>query len=66
MGGSDLANRSGTYGTLGTPNPSNIPGARRYPAAWIDAQGNLWLFDGHGYDSAGTFGQLNDLCKYKP
>jgi N-acetylneuraminic acid mutarotase len=66
MGGSDLANQVGTYGTLGTPLPGNVPGARWNTATWIDAQGNLWLFGGHGYDSAGKVGQLNDLWKYEP
>lgn len=66
MGGSDLANQLGTYGTTGTSNPSNIPGARWIPVSWIDPQGNLWFFGGHGYDSAGTVGQLNDLWRYEP
>ena len=66
MSGPTLANQVGTYGTMGTANPGNIPGSRRYSAAWVDAQGNLWLFGGHGYDSAGTVGQLNDLWKYEP
>ncbi len=66
MGGSDLIDQPGTYGTVGTPEPSNIPGARRYVVAWIDAQGNLWLFGGRGYDSTGTLGALNDLWRYEP
>lgn len=66
MSGPTLTNQTGTYGTLGTPNPGNIPGARWNPVTWIDAQGNLWLFGGHGYDSAGTLGQLNDLWRYEP
>jgi N-acetylneuraminic acid mutarotase len=67
MGGSDLANQSGTYGTLGAPAPGNVPGARYYrPDAWTDASGNLWLFGGDGYDSAGKLDRLNDLWKYEP
>ena len=31
---------------------------------WTDAAGNVWLFGGLGYDSAGTLGYLNDLWKY--
>jgi hypothetical protein len=39
----------------------------RYGAdSWIDASGNLWLFGGNGYDSAGTNGYLNDLWKFTP
>ena len=66
VSGPDVANQVGTYGTMGTANPGNIPGARRYSAVWVDAQGNLWLFGGRGYDAAGTEGQLNDLWKYEP
>ncbi len=66
MSGSDLADQLGTYGTMGTPKPSNIPGARGTPMTWIDAQGNLWFFGGTGYDSAGTVGDLSDVWKYEP
>jgi N-acetylneuraminic acid mutarotase len=66
MGGSDLADQAGTYGTMGTPNPSNVPGARGGPMTWIDEQGNLWLFGGTGHDSAGTLGDLNDVWRYEP
>ena len=34
------------------------------PTNWVDSSGNLWLFGGFGYDSAGTRGSLNDLWKY--
>jgi hypothetical protein len=65
MGGSNLANQKGVYGTLGTPSANNIPGGRRLSVAWLDSQGDIWLFGGGGYDSAGT-GEalLNDLWKY--
>ncbi len=29
--------------------------------SWTDSNGNLWLFGGGGYDSAGTHGFLDDL-----
>ena len=64
MGGSNLANQKGVYGTLRMPAPGNVPGARRGSVAWVDSQGNMWLFGGLGYDSAGTNGELNDLWKY--
>jgi N-acetylneuraminic acid mutarotase len=66
MSGPDTANQIGTYGTMGTPNPANTPGGRQYLVTWVDAQGNLWLFGGHGYGSNGTVGYLNDLWKYEP
>ncbi len=66
IGGSNLAGKSGTYGTLGTAAAANIPGARTSACSWADKAGNLWLFGGSGLDSAGTSGQLNDLWKYNP
>jgi hypothetical protein len=58
--------QAGTYGTLGTPDAGNLPGARDAPASWVDASGNVWLFGGIGIDSTGTFGYLNDLWEYTP
>ncbi|MFZ3218269.1 MAG: kelch repeat-containing protein [Candidatus Acidiferrales bacterium] len=64
MSGANVVNQKGTYGTQGTSAASNIPGSRSGSISWTDATGNLWLFGGRGYDSAGTFGYLNDLWKY--
>ncbi len=64
MGGSDGLNQQGTFGTQGVPVLSNVPGARYGAVSWTDSAGNLWLFGGNGYDSAGTYGFLNDLWKY--
>jgi hypothetical protein len=62
MGGSSLANQSGTYGTKGTPAASNVPGARYVAVTWTDTSGNLWLFGGD--NSLTTSGALNDLWEY--
>jgi N-acetylneuraminic acid mutarotase len=64
MGGSNVGNQPGTYGTQGTPSPNNIPGARQDAVSWLDAAGDLWLFGGFGLDSFGTVSVLNDLWKY--
>lgn len=64
VAGSNLVGQAGTYGALGNAAPGNIPGARNSAAAWIDSAGNLWMFGGHGVDSAGTTGLLNDLWMY--
>jgi N-acetylneuraminic acid mutarotase len=64
VGGSNLANQSGTYGTQGIAASNNLPGARSAPVLWADAAGNLWLFGGNGVDSAANEGYLNDLWKY--
>jgi N-acetylneuraminic acid mutarotase len=64
MSGANTINQAGTYGTKATPAAANVPGARETAVSWIDGSGNLWLFGGYGYDSAGTFGHLNDLWKF--
>jgi N-acetylneuraminic acid mutarotase len=66
MGGSNVANQQGSYGTLGAAAPGNVPGARNSAISWTDASGNLWLFGGNGYDSIGSSSYLNDLWKYGP
>jgi hypothetical protein len=64
VAGSSLVSQAGAYGTQGIPAASNIPGARQYGVTWTDAAGNLWLFGGNGFDSAGISGLLNDLWKF--
>lgn len=66
VGGSSTANAKGVYGTLGTAAAGNVPGGRDSSVSWIDSAGNLWLFGGYGYDSAGTLNDLNDLWRYSP
>ena len=64
MGGSNLINQPGFYGTQGTPAPANIPGAREQAFSWTDSSGDFWLFGGDGCDSQGTYGFLNDLWRF--
>jgi N-acetylneuraminic acid mutarotase len=64
VSGSNIVDQPGVYGTKGTAHADNIPGARYGSVSWTDADGNLWLFGGHGYDSAGTDDNLNDLWKF--
>jgi len=66
ISGSNLTNQSGTYGTKGIADATNIPGGRTDSIGWIDQRGDLWLFGGSGYDSAGSPGDLNDLWRYRP
>jgi len=66
MSGDSFSNSSGTYGTQGTPSPTNVPGARSGAISWTDNNGSLWLFGGYGYDVNGNKGTLNDLWKYNP
>ena len=72
MGGNSVgpygenSGQPGVYGTQGTPGIGNIPGGRQAAASWTDSNGNFWLFGGNGYDSAGTYSDLNDLWMFKP
>src|ERR1700722_2254555 len=66
VGGPNIGDQTGVYGTEGMAAPGNIPGARFSGASWTDASGNFWLFGGNDNDSAGTLGYLNDLWKYGP
>jgi N-acetylneuraminic acid mutarotase len=58
--------QSGVYQTWMTPSNGNFPGGRQLATSWTDKSGNLWLFGGDGYDSAGTLGDLNDLWEFSP
>lgn len=55
---------SGVYGTKGVPGTANTPGGRQSAVGWVDGNGNLWLFGGDGFDSAGNFVLLNDLWEF--
>jgi hypothetical protein len=63
IGGSNTADTTGTYGTLGVPAANNSPGGRFQSAVWSDPAGKLWLFGGSGWGSS-EFGALNDLWSY--
>jgi hypothetical protein len=72
MGGSNIGNLNGVYGTQGTGAAANIPGGRQNAVLWVDVSGNVWLFGGFGLDSIATVtsinGQnptLNDLWEFK-
>jgi N-acetylneuraminic acid mutarotase len=66
ISGATVVNQGGTYGSKGTGNTGNTPGARNGMVFLTDASGNLWAFGGLGYDASTTGGYLNDLWKYAP
>jgi hypothetical protein len=65
VSGSSTMSQLGVYGTKGTPASTNEPGARYGSISWLDSAGNLWLFGGTGFDTAGLAG-LDDLWRYRP
>lgn len=66
MGGTQLRNQGGTYGTRGVAHADNIPGARTKASFSKDADGNFILFGGYGFDSNGSVGFLNDIWSFNP
>lgn len=66
ISGGETVDASGVYGTQGVADAANVPGAREDAVTWVDADDNLWLFGGYGYDSTGYPGRANDLWKYDP
>ena len=64
VSGSSSEGQSGTYGA--TTGTTGTPGCRYASASWTDSTGNFWIFGGYGHDSAGNWGDLNDLWKFSP
>ncbi|MCX7047914.1 MAG: dockerin type I domain-containing protein, partial [Candidatus Sumerlaeota bacterium] len=64
MKGSNTVNASGTYGSLGTPDPANTPRALEGAAGWTDGSGVLWLFGGGWTDSYNSY-FFNDLWRFE-
>ncbi|WP_162601344.1 kelch repeat-containing protein [Occallatibacter savannae] len=64
--GTSQTGQAGVYGTKGIPAKGNSPGSRLDAVSWVDQSGNLWLFGGYGFDSAGQGAYLNDLWKFDP
>jgi hypothetical protein len=58
-----VVDQNGVHGTLGIAAATNTPGAHVPAVTWTDAAGNLWLFGGDGYDSAGDVDELSDVWK---
>jgi hypothetical protein len=61
MNGSSGLNNFGYYGTKGTANQANTPGGRYGCGSNQDANGNLWLFGGSGYNGTGVYGYIDEV-----
>jgi N-acetylneuraminic acid mutarotase len=69
VGGSNVYNVLGVYGTQGVASAANVPGARVNAASWTDANGNFWLFGGVGVSLVSGIPStpfLNDLWEFNP
>jgi len=65
MSGSKEVNSNGNYGTIGVPDPDNVPGARCFATSWTDSDGNFFLFGGEGVaEEPNTRSLLNDIWKW--
>ena len=60
VSGSNTANASAVYGTLGTGSTNNTPGARSGAVSWTDSSGGFWLFGG---DSPNDLWKFNSTAK---
>jgi hypothetical protein len=57
VGGPDLSNRLGVFGTEGVPAPGNLLPPREDATTWTDSEGNFWVFGGDFVE------HYNDLWK---
>lgn len=64
MSGAPTTGAAGNYGSEGVAAPGNTPGERFAPIAWMDSDGDFWLFGGQGWASTKTTGMLNDLWEF--
>lgn len=62
VAGSDGTDQHGVYGS-GADSGAG-PGGRDLAAAWVDAEGGLWLFGGYGQGSGGMPGYLGDAWRF--
>jgi len=63
--GNDTGNTPGSYGVKGVSSWSNNPGSRENSNAFMDANGNLWLFGGMQYRPH-DWKSLGDLWRFVP
>jgi hypothetical protein len=62
MQGATVGLTSANFGTLGTADTGNTPGARSEAnTAWVKSDGTLWTYGGNGGDSVGWG---NDMWKF--
>ena len=65
MSGPNTPNNPATYGTLGVPDPANVPSSRLVYSKWKDCNDDLWLFGGYYFVSNfGNMYMLNDMWRY--
>jgi N-acetylneuraminic acid mutarotase len=62
--GDNIIDQQGLYGTQGVAAAGNKPGGRNTSFSWVDSDGQLCVFGGQGFASAGGVGFLNDLWKF--
>jgi N-acetylneuraminic acid mutarotase len=62
MSGSNQPNVAPVQGSLGVPDPANVPGGRSAAGLWADGSGNLWMFGGIGVRPQGQ--PENDLWRF--
>jgi hypothetical protein len=74
IAGSQSVDQLGVYpASVGQTSPTIQPGSRQEGTAWVDANGNLWLFGGYGLGSLPSgksvhdgFDSLQDIWEFQP
>lgn len=66
LGDLQCAGPLGDFGTQGAAAVGNAPGARMYPATWVDKSGDFWLFSADAGNLQFNEVMNNDLWTYQP
>lgn len=62
MQGSQFANQTPNWGTMGIPSATNTPGSRReIGTGWVDLNGDFWFYGGEGVNVSDHY---CDMWKY--
>ena len=64
--GSSLEYEPPVWGTQGTANAGNLPGANSGGFGWVDASTNFWLYGGYFTDANWNWADGSAVWKYSP
>src|SRR5258706_13185363 len=65
IGGNNVGNKPGNYGTKGVPDTANLPPSRLCNCSWKDSVGNFFMFGGSQNHAPPSY-NANDLWSYNP
>ena len=65
MGGYQVNDQNGIYGTINVQNALNKPGGRSVGASWMDANNDFWTFGGFSWPQTGLVSSTSDMWKFQ-